>query len=497
MLLLRKGWLLVAMLCVWSTRTGIFWAAEGNAQPAGPSTPSAGSLSAAASGSGQPASEQMGTSGDQTASTAGRMAPLSGAQVLTPGFGGAVYSYILPAFGYTGYGDTNPSGYHSNAGIAAQSTYNGSLTLQLVQKHSQFNLGYAGGAFFYSQQLSTATLPNTTPFGTFHQLGVFEQVSTRRWKWMLGDQGMYLPETPIGFSGFGGLTSFGGGMGGSALANVPGLGSAFSPNQSILTGPARRLNNSALTEIEYDASGRSSLTATASYGTLQFLGPGYINSRYWTFMAGYNHRLTQHDELAVTYAHYYYTYSGPNQALLNRGFSILYGHQITGRLSLQVSVSPLVNQIAHRLGGASTKTFIGTYDSLQYRTPKWDAMVSFERMTQGGSGVLLGAETDWTQGSIGRQLSRKVRASLQVSHAYVQSLEQASRAARRSEYEYWQAGFSLNREFGRHISMYANYFFQRQVSNTPVCNGTSCTNLILRQVAGIGINWHTLPIKID
>jgi hypothetical protein len=102
---MRKGWLFVAMLCVWSTGTGTLWAEEGNAQPGGPSSPPGANPSASLSGSGQTASDQLGTSGDQTTSTAGRMAPLSGAETLTPGFGGMAYSYILPAFEWTGYGN--------------------------------------------------------------------------------------------------------------------------------------------------------------------------------------------------------------------------------------------------------------------------------------------------------------------------------------------------------------------------------------------------------
>jgi hypothetical protein len=252
-----------------------------------------------------------------------------------------------------------------------------------------------------------------------------------------------------------------------------------------------------MTQIEYDASARSSFTATASFGTLQFLEPGFIDSRSWTFMAGYNHRLSQHDELAINYIGSYYRFSGPNSAYLDRGFSIMYGHQITGRFSLQIAVTPTVIQVAQPLGGVSTKSFFGTSSGLQYRTLKWDTALSFNRGPSGGSGVLPGAETDSVGGSIGRQLFRRTRGSIQISHSYNQSLAQVSTLARRSEYEAYQAGITLNREFGRHISVYLNYSFQRQISNNPECLGTGCTTSIIRQVGGVGINWHAQPIKID
>jgi hypothetical protein len=301
---------------------------------------------------------------------------------------------------------------------------------------------------------------------------------------------------PTGFLGFDGLTSFGEGLGGAAFANAPSLSSSFSPDQSIFTGLARRLSDSALTQFEYDPSSRSALTATVSVGTLQFLDPGFINSRYIVLMAGYSHNISRHDEVAVSYDHYYYRYNGPNQAILNLGFSILYGHQINRRFSLEISVAPMVNQIALLPGGTSTRAFLSTFDSLQYRTRAWDASVSFDRMIQGGAGVLPGAKTDSTQGSIGRQLTRKVRGSLQFSHTSDQSLTQVSTLALRSEYGYWGAGFGLSREFGRRVSMYLNYSAQRQLSNVPVCVGSSCTRTFLRQAGGVGINWHARPIKL-
>jgi hypothetical protein len=425
------------------------------------------------------------------------MAPLSGAEALTPGFGEIAQSYLLPSIEWTGYGVTNPTGFSQHSGLYTQSTVTGSLTVQRIQKHSQLNLDYAGGMFWYTQPLPAGTLASLKPYESFHRLGLFEQVSTRHWKWLIGDQGMYLPETPVGFSGFGGLTSFGGGMGGAALASAPALGPSFNPDQSILTGMARRLSNSAVTQIEYDASGRSAITATASYGTVQFLDPGFTDSRYWVFMAGYDHRLSNRDEVAVQYDGYYFKFSGPNREILNRGFSILYGHQITGRFSLQLSVAPLVNQVAQPLGGSATKSFLSTFDSLQYASPTWDAKLSFARMVMGGSGVLPGAEMDLAQANIGRQLSRRVRGSLQFTHAYEQSVAQESSPALRSKYEYWQAGFNLSHEFGPHLSMYLNYYAQRQISNTPLCMGSNCTTVLLRQVGGMGINLHARPVRFD
>jgi len=99
--------------------------------------------------------------------------------------------------------------------------------------------------------------------------------------------------------------------------------------------------------------------------------------------------------------------------------------------------------------------------------------------------------------SFGRQLSRRVHGSLNLAYANDQSVAQISSAAPRPSYDYVQAGANLTHELGRHISMYLNYYVQRETSSTPLCDGATCSTVYFRQVGGFGINWHGQPMKIE
>ncbi len=421
---------------------------------------------------------------------------LSGADVLTPRSGGGGRSYLLPSFQWTGYAITNPNlTTTDHSSLFGQSTYVGNLTLQRVRRRSQLNLDYAGGAFFYSRRLEGRSTIQSAPNGTFHSLGIRQAVGWRRWRLQLSDQLSYLPESAFGFTGFGGLNSFGSRFGGGLLASAPQLNPTFEPNQTILTGSARRLSNTAVTEIQYSPGARSSITATALYGTLHFLDPGFIDSNYWAVTAGYDHALSRRNSIGIQYQHILIRLQGNHREILNRGFQLLYGHKISGRLSLLMSGGPVASQISLPSGGAVTRSFLNTYDSFQYSLRKGSIDTSFARYTTAGSGVLAGAESDWLNMSISHSLLRKIFGSISLSHAYNQSLTQETKLQRRSKFEAWQAGLTLSREVGKHTSVYVNYYVQRQASN--VCVGPDCGNVLFRQVGGVGINWHGRPIKLD
>lgn len=428
---------------------------------------------------------------------AAAMAPLSGALEFSPGSVGRVRSYLLPSFQYTGYADTNSAFTTAPGTLDTRSTLVGSITLQRVWRRAQFNLDYAGGALLYGTRYdrnSTAPLPSN---GMMHRLSFSQTFSSRRWTIFFGDSALYLPESPFGFAGFGGLESFGGGLGGGYLSSAGQLSPMFMPSQTILTGTARRVSSASIAQVQYNAGSRSAITATGSYGILHFLDSGFISSEYWTVLTGYNHAVTRKDTVAITYAHSWVRFSGVNREILNRGLMLSYGRRITGKLALELSAGSLVNMVAKPMGGSTTHAFWSTYDSLQYQFRKGNLGFSFMRYMTGGSGLLLGAETNLAQMTLGHQLPRRFFGSLSLGHAYSQSLTQDRAAQRDFKYESWQGGSSLSREFGPHTSVYLNYDVQRQISNNPSCFGNNCGRVTLRHVAGVGINLHSRPVRID
>ncbi len=485
--------LLVAMVFLASCARASWAQQRGAISGSSATTPSAGS--------GQQASQQP-TGGpesetEETHPATAVVAPLSGAEDLTPGSKGRVRSYLVPSLQWTGFADTNSNNVPGGSNRETQSTVLGSITLQRVGKHSQLNLDYVGGGFFYSRRLESSSNGKSVTNGMIHRAGFTQVLAWERWKLLLDDHLLYLPESPFGFGGFGGLNSFAGGLGGSYFANAPLLSPMLEPNQTILTGRSERLSNVVATQAEYRPGARSALTVTGTYGTLLFLNSSLIDNRYWVLLAGYNFALSRRDVLAITYGHYLYQLGGDNRQILNRGFQLAYGRKITGRLSLELSGGPMANDIAKPLGGSVLRSFWTTYDSLQYRFRKGSVGISFRRQMTGGSGLLLGAESRVAQFSAGRQLWRTAYFSLDLSQAYNQSLTQETSTSRRTKYEGWYGGAMLSRELGQHMSLSLNYNVQRQISNNPLCFGNDCGTVILRHVGGLGVNWHSRPIRLD
>jgi hypothetical protein len=404
---------------------------------------------------------------------------------------------MLPAFACTENASTSPTGINRNSGLFSETSCGGNLTLQRVDRRTQLNLDFTGGGFYYNRPFETGTQQGIKQYGTDEELAVFEQVKGRQWNWMVGDEGTYLPEGSMGYEGFGGISSFAGGMGGGAMASAPALNSGLSPNQSIYSGLGRRFSDLALSELSYAVGPRTTLTATGTFGTQQFFTPGNIDDRYWTVMMGYNRTFGRSNEVALTYEEMHFNFGASQPGFLSRGASILYGRQISPKLAVELSVAPMAREISVPQAGSTTNFFLGTYDSLGYRASQWAGTLAFNRTLAGGAGVLAGAVMTIVTATLGRQLSRRVYGSLNVAYAHNQSVAQSSSGAHQPTYDYVQAGMNLTREFGRHVSMYLNYYVQRQISNTPLCEGATCSTVYFQQAGGIGINWHARPLKID
>lgn len=425
--------------------------------------------------------------------------PLSGVREFSPGGAGASRNYLVPAFQWIGYGDTNPLGFSRRLDTNRNyfSTYVGTLDLQREGRRKRLNLGYTGGATLYRYELffdEDTPLPVTQHF---HSLSISAEVSWRRWKFLAVDEASYLPESPFGFSGFGGATGFRslapaglGGFGGVA-------GSAFTPNQTILTGYSRRINNVGALEVEYQPGARSSITVSGVAGTVRFLDSEFSDVDSWALMTGYNHALTRRDTLGFVYMHSLFQFRGFGQEMLNRGFFLSYGHRISGRFSMNLSAGPLLNQFADPAGETVSRNFWSAQGTLQYRGPRTDFSVSVSRALTGGSGVLLGQETRLVQGTVGRQLSRRWYFSLSAGHAYNQSLSRVTILNRRTRYETYQGGALLNRDLGEHFSMFLNYTVYWQRASDPFCIGGGCVSTFTRQVGGVGVSWHGRRIRLD
>lgn len=471
-------------------RTTVAWAQQ-KGSPAGTDF-----FSSSEAGSGQ-STVNTSSTGTNTTGT-GAVPSLLGGERFSPGSTAPGQSYLQGSFQWSGFADSNPFGGTGGSQLSTSSSYVGSIALQRARRRSQLNLDYSGGAFFFSSPLEGgAGNARASANGMFHSFDVAQGLTWRRWLVRIRDDFAYLPESPFGFADFSGLGSFGSGLGVGALSNEPTLSPLLEPSQTILTGRSRRISNVAVTEVQYRLGERSSISATAAYGTLHFFDAGFADNRYSVVVAGYNHALTRRDTLSIYYVHNYFQFDAANQNILTRGVQLAYGHKLTGKLAIELAGGPVVNQIGLPLGGARTSSFWSSYGSLQYLSRKYSADLSFLRSVTGGSGVVNGAESDLAQLQFSRQLGRKFRGSLGFGHVFNQALSQSdTEAALPSKFEVWETGLNLSREFGRNASMYFHYSMQRQTFNRPLCFGPHCALISIRHVGGVGFNWHTRPFRI-
>jgi hypothetical protein len=423
------------------------------------------------------------------------MPPLSSGITIEPGSQGSSLSYVIPSFQWTGFVQEQRSQTAQQSGTILRSVYIGNIVLQRVGRRTQLNLDYSGGALFYSKSYFNRKNVAAPPWGVLQRESVAESLRLRRLQLYASDQFMYLPESPYGFPGFSGLTSFGGGSGGAFLGNQVQINQALLPTESVLTGSARRYNNVALGEMQYSPTARSTITATGTFSVLNFVDPGFINSRIFSLYAGYNYRLTTRDQVSVTYINYSFGFSTGNRGILNRGFMFGYGHHFSSRLSFMLSGGPSLIESAQPQGGTRTQSLWITNDSVQYRSRIVDLEGRFLQYLSPGSGVTHGAQTDWLRFTAGRRVFHKLHGSLDAGHAYNQAVVRQGGQGP-AQFETWQVGTNLSREFREHTSVYVTYQFQRQIASSQVCFSNQCGRITERHMLGAGINWHGRPVRI-
>lgn len=442
------------------------------------------------------AGDPSGVLQEQSSSENRTVTPLLGGKTFGLGHTSAPTDYFVPSIQWTGYYDTNPTGNSGNANQGIQSVFVGNLQLQRASRISQFNMDYSGGATYYNESRPLAQTGSQSNYGAFHELEFTEQLTFRRWAFLVGDEGTYMPESPMGFEGLAGLSTFGSGLSGAG-STVPSVNSYFTSDQSILSQNARRFANNSIAQVQYSISPRATFNVTGSYGTLQFLEPGFIDTDYINFAAGYTYALTPRDSISVNYLNSWFHFHIPGHDFVNRGFMLAYGRQLTGRLALEFSGGMLANRFSRPVGADLTQFLLTTDDSLDYRIARYQMSVSFEHGVEGGSGLLAGSQGDMLSADVTRDFLQAYRVSFDFDNAYTKSLSQFSSILPGSEAKVWEGGVTLSRQLGSHISIYLDYQVQRQIINGAICGTSACATSFARQLGGIGINWHVRPVRLD
>jgi hypothetical protein len=414
---------------------------------------------------------------------------LTGGQVPGIGSWGLKYSFFTPSLLASETLDSNPLLLSNDKG-----SYRGFTDFAAGLQWMQ-NLG-RNSEIRYSGEMrydSRARVDGYDQFANAHFAAFSTKIPFRTWNLLIDDEAQYSQGSNFGAAGMEGLGSINfqaSQLNISSSLQLPSsaLRHDLTPDQSILTGRAGRVANTALIELDAPLNGRSTATLSASYGLLHFDTSSLTDTSQAVVLAGFNRAITARDSLALEGAYNRFLYFGSDVSLSTQYLSLLYGRRVSGRSSIEFGGGPQFTQwhIPHE-----DQSYLGwqARAAVKYQTNRVSLSAEASRGVSSGSGVLDGSIQSIGRGMLGFDLSRFWTMSLSAGASHNAQLSPAQTID-------GQFGeFTLNRRIGRFTSLFVTYDFQHQVTGTS-CVGPICAYGGLRNVIGIGLAWTYRPIYV-
>lgn len=418
---------------------------------------------------------------------------LTGVEDLSLGSMAIEHSYWQPRLSFSETVDSNPGA--TTAGNGSWGTWTsilGGVDIHRISGISELLVSYTGGGMF------GVNSPNMTN-GVVQELSLKDKYSFRRSTLSVFEQLSYLPESSFGFAGTAGASLPGVGTGG-------GVGSGFSPGQSILTPEGQNLSNSFNVELDTKLTSRTSLTFVGGYSLLHYFDDNLLNYGDASFQAGYNYVLSRKDTIAVSYNYSTFQYSNVDQSLNLNTIQASYARRVTGRLAFQIAAGPQFESSRFPITGSTSSPTSGPTSSSQlywtlntsvrYQMKRAQMSANYNHGVSGGSGVLAGAETDVASGSFNQPMSRTLNLGFTAGYSRNKGLAglAGSVGSEAQTFSYWFGGVNVAKTIGRSLDVFVNYQLQYQDDTTSGCVGSACTTNIIRHQIMFGLNLHKQPI---
>jgi hypothetical protein len=412
--------------------------------------------------------------------------PLGGAQELTVGTVNKTYNFLLPSFSVVAQALHGPlaSGATGSSTTSFQGFVAGRLALNHVSTYSSVALDYmAGGSFSANSNLGNSAIQSLSFAYTFQR---------GRWTTMLGDELSYASASSFGYGGLGGFGSLGIGLG-NGVGSSAGFLPNFLPDQTLFLNGAAALNNAVIGQESYAVTHRSSLTFAGSYGILKYFDAGFRNGDSTAFQAGYNYALSRKDGISLAYQFDRFSFFSAPVTMMSHGVVFLYSRRVTGRMSFQVGAGPQFQHYQGVSGGNQNTTSWTLQSSLHYEIGRTTVGANYNHAQTGGSGILLGAETDTVTGSVGRTLNRYWDGSLNGGYSRNRTLMQTLPTGGPASPGAWFATGQINRHFVQYGSLFISYGFQHQSSLAGLCTLPQCGSSSNTQFISLGYTWGLRP----
>lgn len=357
-------------------------------------------------------------------------------------------------------------GYTGAGGLYSQTNLSGDLAYSSRSQVHPFSMIYSGGVLLANQS-STGTT-------AYQSLGLSQSYVTRSWIYGISDIVSYLPQSPtVGLSGIPGT-------GDTGLEPVQ---SGTQPSQDILSIQNDRVSNAVTGTVQRQLDAFTSVSGRATYGILDFLGNGGLDSTQILADVSVNRRIDGRSSasLGVTYGTFNYSSLGSGASFATRGITASYQRQLSRSLNASVSGGPEWISSSSALGIPSRLTYTAGA-SLGYRVRLYTAEVGYRRGITGGSGVQPGAITDSVNGVLQRPFGAAWSASANVGYSRTQALSEVVTPVNApilglsssGNYNGVYAGAQITRRLTRSLSAFGSYtaihqdYTQTQVSPTAL-----------------------------
>jgi len=408
---------------------------------------------------------------------AGSNHPLGGVQEPTLGPILGARNFLIPSISVVSQMATGSSG----SGYSRPTAFSyllGTLDLNRVSERSELLLHYTGGGMF-SSYLSSAIQDMEFSYSYKWQRGSL----------LVGDQVSYLSESPFGFGGVGGLAFLNG-----TFQFGPFLNGTLAPNQTIPTIVAPRLSNTAVSEIEYQLSPRSSWTASGSYGMLNFLGAGFINSTDGILQTSYNYAVSQQSSIAVIYRFDAFRFSYLPQRIEGHVAQLGYSRYVTGRLSLHLAAGPNLERFQGVVIGTANRLSWAVDSGLNYKMDRTNLLLSYDHLMTGGSGVLVGAQTSQVEATAERKLTVRWQVSASLGYASNQGLVQTSANLGKQHYDSWYGAVRFSYQLRPGTDLFLGYGARLQATSVTACGIPNCGTSGVDHQVSAGFNFGLRPL---
>ena len=408
--------------------------------------------------------------------------PLTGIQDATLGSPETRHSYWVPGVQYAGTIQSNGYGQTSNSGWLMNNYFIGDLSLLKAWSRSQLAVNYSGGGFFSTDSALGS--------GVYQRFSLAQTFQWNRWAMQILDQFSYLPQSQFGFGAGTGLGVPGAG---SIGPTIPGMSLGYVPNQSIYAAFGPEYSNAAALQVTYATSRRGSITASGSYGTLNFVDPGNVDNSSIAGTVGYNYELTQQNSIGTFYRFSSYHFAGQPQAFGNNSFNLAFSRKLTGRMALQAYGGPDITTFRVPVDGQSSKIGVNLGVTFNYALKDGGLTGRYFHGISGGSGVFTGSTVDQVNFGAKHALSRVWTGHLVFGYAHNTSIV-SSTTGSAPGYNSWFFGGGVTRPLGRNTTLAVAYNASVSSFTQPGCTSGSCSsNQNTYNTIIINFQWHTRP----